>query len=359
MATVLPLPERARDAGDSTTSSAVIAGAALLSALVHAVFFLLARIPVLSASAPPPPPAPTVETDHWTGDTAQLPGAGNGAGLYEVAVEPAPGGAVAAAPVAPAPPPEPAPVPPAPPPEPPAVKAVAPPDLPPIVAGLTDKAAPASPPPPRKPRKARVARKPEASASADAPEAPPSPPARRPKKGAVAAESPDGAGSAPPSGPGGSGSFGSEGAAQLRDLGRAFTRAIPPANQSDEAWASLPVGSLPTVQIALHVDETGHVTGAEPVTTGAPKQVVSLVRRTAAMLLAGTFALRAGSVSSGTQVLELKIAVSDVGAGAVETGGASQVSHKWSSGKGLAEFTQPGGRHVAVTVQVLRVEAAP
>jgi hypothetical protein len=74
-----------------------------------------------------------------------------------------------------------------------------------------------------------------------------------------------------------------------------------------------------------------------------------LLRRTMVMLEAGTFAVRGGEVSEGTEILELRATISDAADPSDLL--ASDVEH------GKAAFTQPTGRHVDVTVKVLRIEA--
>src|SRR5205814_124493 len=102
------------------------------------------------------------------------------------------------------------------------------------------------------------------------------------------------------------------GSAGVRDLGRAFTRAIPTACASDPLWGPLPRGEAGKMEIAVHVDGSGHIASAEPRGHDPPKALVSLVRRTMVLLEAGTFAVRAGAVSEGTEIIELRASIRDM-----------------------------------------------
>jgi hypothetical protein len=149
--------------------------------------------------------------------------------------------------------------------------------------------------------------------------------------------------------------FGAEGPPSTRSLGRAFLRAIPVASQQDPVWAAAPVGDTGKLEAVIRVDETGHIASAEPRAPGASKALVSLLRRTIPLLEAGTFALRDGAVTAGTEVLEVRATVTDLPPGADEPGGAITLSHDYERGR--AAFTQANGRHVEVTLKALRVES--
>ncbi|UQA60003.1 hypothetical protein [Polyangium aurulentum] len=152
----------------------------------------------------------------------------------------------------------------------------------------------------------------------------------------------------------GVGSFGSAGASSVRDLGRAFMRAIPPACDSDSAWGKLSPGSAGTFEVAILVGEDGRITGWEPLKPNPPAHLASVVKRTLGLMRGGTFAIRDGAVSSGRQILRLSAEVSDVAVGAdpFELGRGD-----WDGRKGVAYFTQTSGRHVEIKVELVRVEA--
>jgi hypothetical protein len=153
------------------------------------------------------------------------------------------------------------------------------------------------------------------------------------------------------------GSFGAEGAASVRDLGRAFTRAIPPAGQADLAWSALPAGDAGSIDVTLEIDETGHITGMKPPEADPPRQLLALVKRTLILLEAGTFAIHSGAVSAGVEVLRVHVTLRDGEPGA-EAGSATGLSFAYERGKGTATFTQASGRRVEVSVKVLKAEAA-
>jgi hypothetical protein len=181
-------------------------------------------------------------------------------------------------------------------------------------------------------------------------------PARRPRHSraaasaaSVASEAGE-ASAAPPVGASPGGAFGAEGPGGARDLGRAFTRAIPPACQADPLWGDLPAGAAGSALFAIDVDADGKIARFEPLDRDPPKHLVALVRRTTALLGAGTFAIRLGSVTGGRQTLRVRASLSDEGEDAVG------LSFKYEGGHGLAAFTQSAGRRVEVDVEVVRVE---
>jgi outer membrane biosynthesis protein TonB len=158
-----------------------------------------------------------------------------------------------------------------------------------------------------------------------------------------------------PASPGGAGagSFGSVGAASVRDLGRAFTRAIPPACDADSVWAKLSPGSAGSIEVAILVGDDGRITGWEPLKPNPPAHLAAVVKRTLPLMRGGTFAINNGAVTSGRQILRLSAEVSDVDVGTdpFELGRGD-----WDGKKGVAYFTQTSGRHVEIKVELVRVE---
>ena len=208
-------------------------------------------------------------------------------------------------------------------------------------------------PPPRprakKPRPAAV--DPNVSASAVDPASPDEKPASRrtPRRKAGGGDADGANGDGAKAGP-----FGAEGPSAVRSLGRAFTRGIPAACQADPGWSKLPVGDAGSIEVAITLDESGHITGYKALASDPPKQLAALVKRTIALLDAGTFALQ-GDVGAGVEVLRIQARVSDLEA--EEAGGVAALSF----GAGEAAFTQESGRHVEVTLRVVKVDvpAAP
>lgn len=141
----------------------------------------------------------------------------------------------------------------------------------------------------------------------------------------------------------------------MRDLGRAFTRAIPPANDADTVWASLPTGDAGSLEVSIEIDAEGKIKGFTPLGKVQPAHLLGIARRTLALLRGGTFAIQSGSVSAGQQVLRLSAQISDVAPPEQGTGGATGLGFRWDGKHGLASFTQASGRHVEVKVELVRV----
>jgi hypothetical protein len=328
--------------------------ALFVSLLAHGAIFGGAG--PLARAARASTPALEEPADRWAGDTFALPNAG---ALYDVSVD---GPAVHAAPAAPASPapeaPAPAKVEPAPAPAAPPAPAPAKPAV--EASHVKDPAAHA----PAKPA-------PEAShvkdpAPAAEKPAPPKRAARKPKPktddeagapGDSAQEAGGGSGGkfgagldGAASGPKPHGAFGAEGAGSVRDLGYALTRSIPMACSTDPIWSTLPLGDAGKIEVAIAVDETGHITSAEPRSKDAPKALLNILRRTMPLLEAGTFAIKKGTVSAGVDVFELRAHV-------IEKGATDDLGHTYANGRGTAILEQPGNMRVEIAVKLLRVEA--
>jgi len=199
------------------------------------------------------------------------------------------------------------------------------------------------PPPLKRARKPGTPRAPRPSGSAEA------------KVAGSATAAADG-GSAAPGGR--DGTFGSDGQAAVRDLGRAFTRAIPAACSADPIWAKVALGDAGTLRVELRVNAEGHLTSAEPSGDNRPTALVNVVRRTVPLLQAGTFAVRGGAVTAGSQTIEIKAVVAEAG-GDAESGGRENLAFSYEGGRGMASFTQAGGRRVKLSVRVVKSEVAP
>ncbi|MGK4006679.1 hypothetical protein WMF31_28925 [Sorangium sp. So ce1036] len=159
-------------------------------------------------------------------------------------------------------------------------------------------------------------------------------------------------------GEGGRGDFGAAGSSAVRSLGRAFTRAIPPACQGDPIWATLPPGSAGKARFVIDIDDAGRIASWRPEGEEPPaRQLGNLAKRTIALLGGGTFAVARGAVTAGRQTLEVS-AVVRAGAGDEETGAPADLAWRFEGGRGRASFAQPGGRHVEIVVQVVRTEVA-
>ncbi|WP_437534274.1 hypothetical protein WME79_09125 [Sorangium sp. So ce726] len=311
--------------------------ALLVSALVHLGAWSSARLsPEVPACDPAEPAAEREPIDLWTGLTAALPGSGGATrpsdarGERDEAGE---RGELTSMPTARAPADASRPTAPA---ERQAEAGGEP--APPVTAAPRGHAAPR---PNATPRPAERLREPAANSEAGAP-------AR-----SAAARTSAGAGED------GEGDFGAVGVSAVRNLGRAFTRAIPPACQADPIWATLPPGSAGKARFVIDIDDAGHIATWRPEPGGEEpaRHLSNLAKRTIALLGAGTFAVARGAVTAGKQTLEVS-AVVRVGEGAGETGAPADLAWRFEGGRGKASFVQPGGRLVEVVVQVVRTEVA-
>jgi len=182
--------------------------------------------------------------------------------------------------------------------------------------------------------------------------------AKRPKPGAAPAATPanadgtaDGTGKSPSGG-----SFGAEGAATVRDLGKAFTRALPAASSPEKAWGSLKAGSAGSIEVAVAIGEEGKVTGFEVLSKDPPAHLLSAVKRTVDMLKFGTFMRSGETATTGRNVFRLVAEVSDREVTEEDVSGAAAfgLGSEWDGRKGTAHFTQVSGKHVEMKVEFVR-----
>ena len=350
--------------------------ALVLSILAHSAAFFVVR-PLAARLVGDPPAAPL--EDRWTGTSIEVslggPGslaAAPGGELADStgATQPSPGAASAGAAPSPstsaAPEPSGAPRTPAPLDKPSASRDKAPPDKAPPAhdkpsrkkaAPRDDKASPDKAPPGKHkpPRDKGSGNKPRFSLpTRQKGSRPPKPPVAPAASGSAAPVASAAGSAVPGDGAGTAGTFGSEGAASVRDLGRAFTRAIPAACSADPVWGKASSGDTFTLTALVHVDAAGHVTGAEPVGADPPKALVNVLSRTVPILQGGTFAVSGGAVTAGTETIELHAVVSDKAAGEAE-GAKAELEFKYDAAtkRGKASFTQTGGRHVDITVHLV------
>jgi outer membrane biosynthesis protein TonB len=353
------------------------------SLVAHGALLLAVAVPSVRDRLIQPDPGESapLQAQTWAGTTAELP---SGETLYDVQLTGSQG--VGTVPEPPAPPQAPAP-PPADPAEP----------APPPPAKTSPKTTPPTPPPSPKPDEpARPAPKPESPTKPEPKAAPPKPaedddpyadvslpkekpakPAKEPvaakpaKSPAVAANpkpapasgadatEPPASDPAKTSGLGGTGtsggSFGAVGRAGVRDLGAAFTQAIPAASGADATWSEIALGDGGTIRIALDIDENGRLKTFTVLEKDPPKQLRNLAKRTFDVLQFGTFALRSGAVTAGRQTVEVSASVrmSDKPA---TSGGLIELSHAFQDGVGRAHFVQSTGREVRLRVRVIRIE---
>ncbi|WP_437816761.1 hypothetical protein [Sorangium sp. So ce1078] len=306
--------------------------ALLVSALVHVGAWGSARLsPEVPESEPAVPTAEREPIDLWTGTTAALPGSGGSAPPVNART----GREGAPAAHAPADAPRP----------------------PPPAEGHAEAGGEPAPPATAAPR-VQAAARPKTAAR---PKAAPRPADERRERAANetagATARPAAARTNAGAGEDGQGDFGAAGPSAVRNLGRAFTRAIPPACQADPIWAALPLGSAGKARFVIDIDEAGHIASWRPEGEEPPaRQLGNLAKRTIALLGRGTFAVARGAVTAGKQTLEVS-AVIRAGAEDGETGAPADLAWRFEGGRGKASFAQPGGRLVEVVVLVVRTEA--
>ncbi len=152
--------------------------------------------------------------------------------------------------------------------------------------------------------------------------------------------------------------FGAAGQGTIRNLGVAFTRAIPIAISGDPAWATTLIGSAGGFDLTVTIDDAGKIVSAVPRPLSIAPHLQHLIDRTLTFLRAGRFSLSQAGVSAGIQTLRISALVSDV-AGGVDPGESSAGPFALgfeppSDGRpGKAYFTLRSGRHVEVLVTVL------
>ncbi|MBK9258883.1 MAG: hypothetical protein IPM54_03500 [Polyangiaceae bacterium] len=230
-------------------------------------------------------------------------------------------------------------------------------------ADKTPDAAPESPAPKPKPDEAKEPApvdqdKPVAQGDrAPEPNKRPARTARRRKPSPAAAAAASSADAAPEAASPGGSAFGVDGATSIRNLGRAFAHALPPACDSDKTWGTLAVGNAGSLELAVIVGEDGKVMGVEPITTNPPAHLVNAAKRTVANIRRSLAVLGVGSVNPGKHVLRISAKLSDVTVTEEEASGAAAfgLSSDWEGRKGTASFTQPSGRHVEIVVEFVRV----
>lgn len=165
---------------------------------------------------------------------------------------------------------------------------------------------------------------------------------------------------APTTGTPAAGTFGQEGLAPgVRRLGYAFTRAIPAATPSDEAWRELPAGHVGTIRIELQVDEDNRLGElkrwqARPGEPAPPAVLERMVQRTLLLLRAGQFAL-SGSNQPGSERLTIDVTLRDEPA---EEEGSDNVVTKGFDGAtpghpGRAHFRYGNGRSFEAKVTIV------
>jgi hypothetical protein len=251
--------------------------ALLASALFHAAFVLVTafagRTLALRRDALDRP-------DRWGGDTFEIDGlVARPASPAAPAAQPAP-----AAPEAPATPATPEPASPA---------------VPPEAAREPVERAPSEP----KPAAARAPKKPAAAELVA--HAPPAAPPAASESSSAPAPAPDG-------------TFGAAGLEPgVRNLAKAFTRALPVGGRADATWFRLPVGAAGAARLTITIDEEGVIQKVDPLPIErgerVPAHLERLFDRVILLLRAGRFALDQSDRTSGGETLRVEAEVREGG----------------------------------------------
>lgn len=98
--------------------------------------------------------------------------------------------------------------------------------------------------------------------------------------------------------------------AGVRQLGKAFTRAITAATHQDPIWRGLPAGTQGEVTIRVELDADGRISSTEVEPTPLTGPLSNLVTRTLLLLRAGRFALASG-LGAGQETLSVSVQLFD------------------------------------------------
>jgi outer membrane biosynthesis protein TonB len=140
----------------------------------------------------------------------------------------------------------------------------------------------------------------------------------------------------------------------VRNLPRAFTRAIPAAVSADPAWGELALGRIGSVEVTISVDDDGKIAEVDIAQT-TPPVLKRLVDRTMVLLRAGRFAL-AGVDGAGRQKLEIDVVLShrNLAVDPDDQRLVLELGHEppTDSAPGRAYFTLRSGRHVEARIRI-------
>jgi len=96
----------------------------------------------------------------------------------------------------------------------------------------------------------------------------------------------------------------------VRNLAKAFTRAIPASSDRDPIWSSLPLGPAGSLKVSIAIDGDGRIDSVEVLGKVRPSHLVRLVDKTVLLLRGGQFALSREGTSAKTEILELEASIS-------------------------------------------------
>ncbi|WP_394848397.1 hypothetical protein LZC95_13165 [Pendulispora brunnea] len=138
--------------------------------------------------------------------------------------------------------------------------------------------------------------------------------------------------------------FGAVGERGVVDLATAFTRAFPQAASGDASWTRVPFGSAGTADVALEIDDTGHLVDTH--VTGSPSSALrDGIQRTLVLIRARSFVATAA-------VTRLHI-VSTVSPDATHDGlhgDVFAIGGSFAGREGSAFFALAMGRRIDLTI---------
>ncbi len=145
----------------------------------------------------------------------------------------------------------------------------------------------------------------------------------------------------------------------MRQLGRAFARALPAAALPGDGWLKLPIGGGATSRVTLTLDPSGRLQPFEFGDAPVPRPLQRLLRRAHLLLERGRFAI-GDEVGAGSETYALRIEVSDGPASDelfVEPGHIMRRGFEppEPDRSGRAQFAFASGRHVVIHIEVLSV----
>lgn len=107
------------------------------------------------------------------------------------------------------------------------------------------------------------------------------------------------------------GMAGNETEATARGFAKAFTRAVPAANNGDPVWGELPLGPVGSVRVSVTVGTDGAIDDSKVLDKPRkpPPHLARFVDRTLILLRGGRFALTNGG--AGTETLRLDVTLSE------------------------------------------------
>ncbi len=143
----------------------------------------------------------------------------------------------------------------------------------------------------------------------------------------------------------------------VRDLAKAFTRALPRAASGDPLWTTLPLGPAGGFHVVIRIDHDRRIESAKPDEEQLPPILQHMLDRTVLMLKAGQFALDRSDLTSGDEKLHVEVTLSMRAPSDqinVRPGDTIELGFKppTRDRPGRGYFTLASGRHVEAKVTI-------